>query len=126
MRDLLDDCKRFNVSDETIKVLANLACCPSDLRLALNLKIFAGLSVLRKVDDILVYGLTIRERDVLMELDGKQLPIRSREVAHGLMNIHERYIVMRSLSKALHEAKEARSEHLGDKTIVDLLGESNG
>ncbi len=62
--------------------------------------------------DVLGEGLTAEEQTVLVELDRRGLPVRARETAHGLYNIHERWELLKPLRRPFKLAVAARNEFL--------------
>ena len=65
------------------------------VRLAVNMKALLNLMVDGPIYNVLTEGLTSQEHAALVELDVRGLPIDAREVAHGLLNVHERWVAMR-------------------------------
>jgi hypothetical protein len=92
------------------------------LRLAINLKSFLGESVVREVKDILVEGLAPDERKALLELDAAGLSVPQREVAHGLLSVHERWIVWKALRRSLEQARAADDSYVERKLLDEVLG----
>ena len=109
---LLEEARLQLVSENSRRHLVRLATYEPDLRLAINLKTFLGLMVYHEVSNILSDGLSTEERQLLVELDVRGLSIKSRETAHGLLNVHERWVLLKRLSETFRRAKEAKSEHL--------------
>lgn len=109
---LLEECQLRGVSEESRKHLTRIATFKPDLRLAINLKTFLGLMVFHEVSNILSEGLASDERQLLVELDLKGLSIQARETAHGLLNVHERWVLLKRFSETFNRAKESESEHL--------------
>jgi len=108
---LIEDCQTHHVSEESRKFLTRLATYEPDLRLAINLKTFLGLMVYHEVQNILNEGLSTDERKLLVELDLKGLSIHSKETAHGLLNVHERWVLLKRLSETFRKAKESKADH---------------
>lgn len=46
---------------------------------------------------------------VLSEVDSSGLSVRSREIAHGLFNVHERWLLMRSFNKVYKQFRAERN-----------------
>jgi hypothetical protein len=103
-------------------LFGSLASYPPPLRLAFNLKKFLGCTVLHEVTNILSEGLTDDERSALLELDQAGLSIRIREIAHGLLNVHERWTLYRKLSKMFREARVHKDEFEQLKPLDTILG----
>ena len=122
MGELLDELERSNVSKQTYQLFRNLASWVPHLRLSINIKNLLGEAVLHDVNDVLVDGLQPVERRSLLEIDSLGLPVRIREVAHGMLNIHERWIVKRALNQAMKKAKESHTSVLDRKPLDRILG----
>ena len=112
------------VSDETRMLLAQLASYPPTVRLTVNLKallgLMTGLPKYRTIHSVLREGLLPDEQQALVELDMCGLSIRAREVAHGLLNIHERWIAMKELRNMYDRAGKA-----GDNFIRPRVEETD-
>lgn len=104
------------VSEETRLVLAQLATYPPPVRLTVNLKTLLGLMAgppkYKTIHSVLREGLLPDERRALVELDMCGLSIHAREVAHGLLNIHERWVLLKSLRKIYNRAGAAEDSYL--------------
>jgi len=117
-----DAISKVNISPCAVELFRSLACVPPDLRLAINLKTFLGLSAVFPVIDILRDGLSDKERLSLVELDGSGISVSDREVAHGLLNVHERWIISKALSKSFRNAKAADKSYVDRHLLGDILG----
>lgn len=123
--ELLRELERRHASPATRELFRVLASYPPDLRLGINVKRFLGELVLKpNVDDILIDGLRPVEKKALEELDQLGMPLRLREVGHGLLGIHERYLVKRALSKAARDAKESPGRCIDTRPLDAILGDS--
>lgn len=121
---VLPQCK---LSEASVRVFRVLAGQPPDRRLAINLKSFLGLCMQHEIKNVLNEGLNDKERRALSELDASNLPVRLREVAHGLLNVHERWCMLKGLAKPFQEARAARMNYVQTKTgepflLDDILG----
>ena len=112
MDELRCACREYNVSDRTKLMLARLVSYPPAVRLAVNLKTVVGLMVNGPIYSVLTEGLLPEERAALVELDLCGLPSHAREIAHGLMNIHERWLMMKTARHMFKEAQKAKDEYL--------------
>lgn len=114
LRDLGKVCREHNVSEKTRFALARLASYPPPIRLTVNLKTLLGLLVKgdRPKFNVLNDGLLPDEYAALVELDMKGLPSHSREIAHGLFNVHERWFLMRAMRRLFREAFSAKEEFI--------------
>lgn len=121
LRQLAKECGEHGVSEETQLLLGRLMSYPPNVRLIVNLKRLIGMMVDGPIYNVLTEGLTPAEHAALAELDIKGLTSRSREVAHGLLNIHERWRAMVELRRMVKRAIKAR-----DLFISIDLKEDNG
>ena len=110
---LLKECEKHKISDTTVVLLRRLAARKPRLRLAVNLHMCLSAAIDKDLDNILVDGLWEDERRALIELDTSAVPPPLREVAHGLLNVHERWVLWRSLARSFRTA-EAAKDHLLD------------
>lgn len=122
---LLKEMEKARVSEPSRELVMKLAKYPPALRLSVNLKTFLGEAVLRPIRDVLTDGLSPQEKKVLGELDTR-LPVSAREVAHGLFNIHERWMLKRALSKKFDDAHEAYLNRFDPKPLDAVLGDELG
>ena len=111
------------VSDFTRMIFISLSSYPPPLRLAMNLKKFLGLSVLHEISNILADGVTEDERRALLELDRAGLSVHMREIAHGLFNIHERWLLQRRMAKVFREARQHDKDFDDTKPLDTILGD---
>lgn len=103
---LVSTCRELKVTDDTLDLIRRLASYPPDLRLAMNLKVLLGLMCFNQISNILNEGLASDERRALSELDLSGMSVRHREVAHGLFNVHERWLLLKKLSEVFRKAKQ--------------------
>ena len=106
------ECRDHNVSEETKLILARLASYPPLVRLVVNLKTVVGLMVNGPIFNVLREGLLPEERAALVELDMRGLSTHAREIAHGLLNIHERWAALKRMRSVFEEAKKAKDAYL--------------
>ena len=98
--------RECNVSDRTRKLFVKHAVLPPHVRLAVNLKIILGRLVLHDhIPNVLDQGLLPEERTALLELEAKVLPVHWKAIAHGLLNIHERWLFLKTLRNVFKDAK---------------------
>lgn len=119
--DLGKTCREYGVSERTKHVLARMASYPPPIRLSVNLKTLVGLMAASEKPkftamDVLNDGLLPDEYAALAELDMKGLPTASREIAHGLFNVHERWLLMRELRKVFRLSFAVKDEYISPKT----------
>lgn len=122
---LRDECIACQVSAETRELMDRLSGYPPDIRLMVNLKHLLGMMAYTEVTNILSEGLTSDERKALIELDLSGMSTAARETAHGVLNVHERWVLLKRLSDFVRKAKAANEEHLEERKISlnDILGE---
>jgi hypothetical protein len=107
IKDLGTEMRDHGVSEETRMLLARLASYPPPIRLTVNLKTILGLMINGPITSILGEGLLPDERKALIELDLCGLSSKAREVAHGLLNIHERWCAMREFRRMYRAALQS-------------------
>lgn len=73
-------------------------------RLAINLQSTLGLMALVEITDILTDGMAGVEIAALFQLEDIGCPETLLEIAHGLLNVHERWILLKSMSRKFREA----------------------
>lgn len=122
LTEFFEELSKRKVSPETFDVMRSLASCRPDIRLAINLKVFLKLTITGEVTNILNEGLTRRERAALIELDMGNFSIPMREIAHGLLNVHERWMLLKSLSAAFRQAKRCPKDYLDPHLLGNILG----
>jgi len=110
--ELRQACRDHNVSDKSKLMIARLVSYPPPVRLAVNLKTIIGLMVGGPIYSVLNEGLLPEERVTLVELDMRGLPSHAREIAHGLMNVHERWLMMKNARHMFKEAQKAKDAYL--------------
>jgi hypothetical protein len=123
LRQLLKEAVEHGVSDESMIVLRRVAAMRPLARLMRNIKVMLTLCEQSDIVDILNQGLAVEERHALIELDSCGLSIPMREVAHGLFNVHERWIVLKSIARLTREAAASADEYAGDRPLDSILGE---
>lgn len=119
LRELGAAMRAAGVSDRTRLLFAKLASLSPPIRLAVNLRSLLSQMVRGPISNILVEGLTPVEHAGLVELDSKGLAVYLRERAHGLLNVHQRWLMMKDLRRHFREAKRAKDE------FIDPAGGTN-
>ena len=122
MGELLDELEKNHVSKQTYQLFHSLASWAPCLRLSINIKNLLGEAVLHDIENVLHEGLQPVERRAIAEVENLGLPVRIREVAHGMLNIHERWIVKRALNQAMKKAKQSSGAILDRKPLDRILG----
>ena len=122
LNELLDELEKNHVSCQTYQLFKSLVALPPDLRLSINIKCFLGEAVLHEINDVLVDGLQPVEKKALAEVGGLGLPVRILEVAHGVLNIHEKWIVKRALGQAMRKAKQSSGSFSDRRPLDGILG----
>lgn len=104
--------RTYGVESNTIEIFEFLVAQPPPKRLLINLQAILLLSQKAQITNVLEDGLADGERNALLELDYKGLPVEARQIAHGLFNVHERWKMLKALSKALREAADSRTQYI--------------
>jgi len=123
IKEFLAALSHAGVSKATIGFFESLASLPPDKRLAWSLICFLKMNANHEVKDILADGLNKEEKKALIELDSAGLPVRIRELGHGIIGVHEKYILIRSLGKSFREARANKTQYLRDRPLDDVLGD---
>jgi hypothetical protein len=100
------------VPEDVRLLFAKLAIMPPAARLAVNLKVLVGRMVRKPIYHVFKDGLSPTEHAALVALDMRGLSLRSRETAHGLLNVHERWCAIKSLRRLFSQALESGGAHL--------------
>lgn len=119
---LLTEMQRRRLAKEWVVMLHELGTMSADVRLAVNLKRLLALNLKHNVDNVLTDGLASDERALLSQLDSV-LPQDLREIAHGLLNVHERWVMARAVAKSFRLAKAAHNSQVQPKPLDSILGE---
>lgn len=122
IRELLSEAASKGVSAESLRILRRMAGLNPMTRLMHNLSVLLALCQQSEIRDILSQGLDVDERRALMELDSKDLTVPLREVAHGLFNVHERWIVLKSIARLVREAAASADDYVSDRPLDSVLG----
>jgi len=112
LRQFVTEMKKAGVSGRVQDLFLRRAAYPPDLRLAINLKVMLGQMVVREIDDLLHDGLLPEEYAALVEIQAKSLPRPMLEVGHGLLDVHNRGLLLRAVSKLFRRAKQAKDAKL--------------
>ena len=112
LRELGQELREHEVSARTRLLLAKLASYPPNVRLVINMKAVIGRMKDGPIYSVLRDGLSDIERAALVELDILGLSTKAREIAHGLLNVHERWVAIKALRNLFAAAVNAESEYL--------------
>ena len=112
LRELGREMINARVPEDARLLLAKLAILPPAARLAVNLRILVSRMVNKPIYNVFRDGLTPSEHAALVELDMRGLTLQSRETAHGLLNVHERWCAIKSLRRLFRQALDSRGAHL--------------
>lgn len=96
-----------NVPEDIRLLFAKLAVLTPDDRLAKNIKALTDCMALKPVYNLFSDGLKPEEHAALVDLDMRGLSIQSRETAHGLLNVHERWYMIRPMRRLFRQANES-------------------
>lgn len=109
------------ISQRTKELFSHVASLPPPDRLAFNLLVVSEILKLAGIDNVLEMGVTPVERVALIEV--QSMPAGFCEVAHGLLNIHERWTFKRAMGKSFGDARMARDRFwAGVKPLDEILG----
>jgi len=86
-------------------LFAELAVTPPAARLGRNLGVLAGILSERSVAVVLEDGLLLDERNALLELEIQGVTQDSRATSHALLNVKERWIMVKTLSGVFGAAR---------------------
>ena len=110
------------ISPRTIALFLRTASLSPPDRLAFNLSVVSEILKINEVDNILAAGVTQVERMALIE--AQRMPAGFCEVAHGLLNIHERWTFKRAMGKSFRDARMAKDRFwAGAKPLDSILGD---
>lgn len=114
-------CRAYGVSEEASYALAKMSSYPPPIRLAVNLKNLIGLMAedSRPKMSVLNDGLLPDEYAALVELGMRGLPSHAREIAHGLFNVHERWLLMKTLRFLFKGAFTSKEEYISPSAKED-------
>jgi len=106
-------------STEMFLSLMSMSPCK---RLAANLHFTLERMTTTHIRNVLEDGLSEKEKSALLELELHSAPDELLSVAHGLLNVHERWFLMKSIGSKFRSAAEKSAEFLqtGD-LLKDLL-----
>jgi hypothetical protein len=114
----------IEVIPETHKFFAKLADMSNTERLSVNLRLVCTQLEHGPIEHILRDGLTEVEQKHLLIIQDN-LPEHLLSTAHGLLNVHERWLAVRVFTK---QFKKARKEDFGDgsleKPLDPILGKA--
>lgn len=96
---------RQGVAEVTVEVFQERARCSAAVRLRVNITEVLKQLEREPVEDVL-WSLSEKQRKALMELQVRGVSLRGLEIAHGLLNVHERWVTKRSFTKLFHEARK--------------------
>jgi hypothetical protein len=112
--------KARSVSDDTAALFGILMRTEPVLRLSVNLKhvlVESALGPVRNWKETLAP----EEREALTDLQDHGFASEHMEVAHGLLNIHERWSVMKATAKAFREARGLGERVFKERPLDGIL-----
>jgi hypothetical protein len=114
---------RGDLSSGVLGLVEGLAALAPAERLGSNMGIVLSLLELGEVENVLQGGVTDEERRVLLEVQLGGVPSGYVEVIHGLLNIHERWVLKRALSKPFRDARGVSDRCWSAPKVLDgILG----
>jgi len=106
----------------TRALLEERMALPPRIRLTVNLKSFLSCAVRREIEHV-EDGLVPAERRALDEIDRADLPLPLKETAHGVLDVHWRWVMMKSVGRAYREARSADRNVLAQfSPLGEILG----
>jgi hypothetical protein len=123
MKTLLAEMERRECSGRSYELMDRLARLPPVARLSYNLHVYLAEAARHEVDNILSGGLTPVEKAALAEMDARNLSIGAKETAHGLLNVHERWMLKRAMKTKYEEAVRAFQNVITSKPLDGILGD---
>lgn len=102
-------------------VLLPLATTSPVQRLTANLYRMLQLTEINEVRDILADGLTGVERQALLELELHGASDELLSIAHGLLNVHERWFLLKSVGRKYRDAAVNRGEFARPSDVLGTL-----
>lgn len=112
IRKLLRELHELEVVDRTAKLFAGLAMLEPAVRLSMNLCTLSDIMSERPVSNVLVDGLTRGEHNALLELDVLGATTDSRITARALLNVKERWIMVKTLGGLFKSHREMEGGYL--------------
>jgi hypothetical protein len=123
--ELFNKLNELKVSKSTTNVFFNLATYNPTHRLAINLRVVLGQMALREIRNVPKDLLSEREYKALVELHLVGVPEKQLEVAHWLLNLYDRWIMLKSLSKSFRTAAAESESSIKPPLLHDLLGDGH-
>jgi hypothetical protein len=112
------------------KVFLRLSFQSASNRLECNLHVILACMADHEVEGVLNNGITDDERMALLELEDSGALDSHLAIAHGLLNIHERWLLMKSVSRLFREAVTRDGQYLSEpdllSSILDVEGAADG
>jgi len=112
IRDLLKELGAVSVSARTGRLFAGLALLPPAVRLSLNLSRLMDIMSQLDVTNVLDDGLTLDERNALLEMDVQGLTTASRTTARALLNVKERWIAVKTSAGLFKSCRDTEGGYL--------------
>jgi hypothetical protein len=108
-----------------VRALLSLMTLLPPKRLALNLRIMLERMTTLQIRNVLEDGLRDEEKAALLELELRGASDELLGVAHGLLNVHERWFLLKSVGSKFRTASESSMEFLQSSDLLkDLLGDT--
>jgi len=112
---------RESLSFRTKELLVSRArSAPAD-RLEINLSVVLRVLSSADVESVLEDGLTSDEQAALWEIQVSDAPPWVREVAHGMLNVHERWVMKRAFGKTFRAARAAAERRSPVRKPLDVI-----
>lgn len=111
-----------NPGSLAVSVLLPLMSVAPHRRLSANLHVMLDRMAVTQIKNVLDDGLTDEEKAALLELELRGASDEMLGVAHGLLNVHERWFMLKSVGSKFRAAVECTADLLRSEDLLkDLL-----
>ena len=118
--------KRCEQGGSVFSVFIPLISIPPRRRLEANLRVMLNQMAIVQIRNVLDDGLTSEEKTALLELELHKASDELLGVAHGLLNVHERWYLLKSVGSKFRAAAENSMEFLQKSDLLgDILEDSS-
>lgn len=113
LNEFFSELVKHGIKKKTIDLFVRRAELSPIIRLEVNLKEMLKGKYLGSGGTVVKEGVTPEEREALIETDSSNLPEKYREICHGLLNIHARWVFYRAMRGMCLAAHECHDRHIG-------------
>ena len=105
-----------------VDVLLPLMGASPHKRLTINFHVMLERMAVAQIRNVLEDGLMDEEKEALLELELRGASDELLGIAHGVLNVHERWFLLKSIGSKFRTAAEAAAEMLNPPDLIkDLL-----